>query len=218
MSLDTQSQTPPIVYSFTVNCVLSSVSGATNLQNVGSFIWGNRYWLTASTLGASENDIVLVLGKSTFESPWHKKDFKLLSFCRFHDYFIAGSSEDSSIYRIEYGYSKNGEAIDCYYETADFSQQGFIIKGKELILSCDRSGAYDLSVGYSTDGGITYTDTDVDLTQESGQSAGMTKRINISFMAPSVRFRVRTNGIDRPFSVDELRLYYRLTPSRGDIV
>jgi len=218
MYLDAQNQTVPVVNAFTVNWVLSSTSGATNLQNVGSFIWGNRYWLAASTLGATENDIVLILGKSTFESPWHKKDFKLLSFCRFGESFIGGSSEDGSIYRLEYGYSKNGSTIDSYYETADFGQSGFIMKGKELMLSCERSGEYDLSVGYSTDGGLTYTDIEVDLTQESGQSDGMTKRLNINFMAPSVRFRVRTNGIDRPFSVDELRLYYRLTTSRGDIV
>lgn len=217
MYLDDQTQTVPKVYGFTVNWVLSSASGATNLQNVGSFIWANRYWLAAATLGAEENDVVIILGKSTFESPWHKKDFKLLSFCRFQDYFIAGSSEDGSIYRLEYGYSKNGAVMDSFYETADFEQSGFIIKGKELLVSCDRSGSYDLSVGYSTDGGLTYTDKTIDLTQDSGEELGLIKRLNVNFMAPSVRFRVRTNGIDQPFAVDEIRCYHRLTPSRGTI-
>jgi len=58
---------------------------------------------------------------------------------------------------------------------------------------------------------------DVDLTQESGQVASLTKRLNISFMASQVRFRVRINAADKPFSVDNLSVYYRLSPQRGEV-
>lgn len=207
----------PYLEGFTVNWILSSASGASVLQNVASFVWLNRYWLAAATLNATENDVVIVLGKSSFESPWHKRDFKILSFCRFQDIFIGGSSEDGSLYQLETGYSKNSSAMDSYYETRDLSEDNFIIKGRELLVTADRSGPYNLYVGWSTDGGLTYTEKTIDLTRESGESLSFTTRLNISFMADRVRFRVRTNAADQPFSVDELRLYYRLTPQRGSL-
>lgn len=207
----------PFVNSFTVNWVLSSASGARVLQNVASFIWLNRYWLAAATLGADNNDIVIVLGKSTFGSPWHQKDFTLLSFCRFQDIFIAGSSIDGKLYRLEYGYSKDGSAMDSFYETRDFSNDDFQMKGRELLITCDKSGSYNLSVGYSTDGGTTYTNTNVDLTRDSGEALSFTKRLNNNWMSDSIRFRVRINAADQPFSVDALRAYYRPTLMRGTL-
>lgn len=207
----------PVVNGFTVNWIVSSASGAAVLQNVASFIWLNRYWLAAATLGASENDIVLVLGKSTFGSPWHKRDFKLLSFCRFLDVFIAGSSEDGSIYRLEYGYSKNGSAMDSYYETRDFSFDDFQMKGREILVTADRSGPYDLFVGWSTDGGLTYEEKEVDLTRDDGASLSFTKRLNVNFMSDGVRFRVRTNAADQPFSVDSIKAYFRPIIQRGSL-
>ena len=207
----------PVVNSFTVNWVLNSGAGINTLQNVASIIILNRYWLAAATLGATENDLVVVLGKSTAGSPWHKKDFAFLSFCRIQDYYIAGSSTDGSIYRLEETYSKNGSAMDAYYETADFTKDGFQIKGREILITADRSGPYNLAFGYSTNGGLTYTETNLDLTRADGDSLSFTKKLNISFMADKVRFRVRINAADQPFSVDNIRLFYRLTPQRGTV-
>lgn len=207
----------PLVDGFTVNWVLSSASGASVLQNVASIIILNRYWLAAATLGAAHNDILLVLGKSTFGSPWHKKDFAFLSFCYFNGIYIASSSIDGSLYHLEYGFSKDGSAMDSFYETKDFQEDGFIIKGREVLVNVDRSGPYNLSFGWSTDGGTTYTERSIDLTQESGEKLNIVSRQNINFMAENVRFRVRINAADRPFSVDELHCYYRLTPQRGTI-
>lgn len=207
----------PYAESFTVNWILNSGSGINTLQNVASIVILNRYWLAAATLGADANDIVVVLGKSTFGSPWHQKDFAFLSFCRFQDYYIAGSSADGSIYRLEYGYSKNGEDMDSFYETADFSKDNFQIKGRELLVTADRTGPYNLSVGWSTDGGETWTEKDMDLTRATGDSLSFVKKFNIGFMSDSVRFRVRINGADQPFSVDELKCYFRITPQRGTI-
>ncbi|MCI0562720.1 MAG: hypothetical protein MN733_29925, partial [Nitrososphaera sp.] len=207
----------PFVDSFTVNWILNSGAGVNTLQNVASLIVLNRYLLAAATLGADENDVVIVLGKSTFGSPYSKKDFKFLSFVRYQDMYLAGSSEDGSIYRLEETYAKNGSAMDSLYETADFSKDGFQIKGRELHVTADRSGPYNLSVGWSIDGGLTWTERTMDLTRESGDSLSYTKRFNINTMSDSIRFRVRTNGADQPFSVDELRFYYRLSPQRGTL-
>jgi hypothetical protein len=208
----------PTVEGFTVNWVLSSSSGASVLQNVASFVWLNRYWLSAATLSADNNDIVIVRGKSTFDSPWHTKDFALLTFCRFQDIFIAGSSVDGSLYQLETGYSKNGSAMDSYYETKDFSEDNFFLKGRELLVQTDRSGPYNLTVGYSVDSGLNWTDKSIDLTRETGESLSFTKRLNISYMRDQVRFRVRINAADQPFSVDSITEYHRTSPQRGSIL
>jgi len=207
----------PFVDSFTVNWVLSTTSGAAVLQNVASFVWLNRYWLAAATLGASENDIVVVLGKSTAKNPWHQKDWSLLSFCRFINVFVGGSSVDGSLFELESSYSKAGEAMDSFYETRDFSNSELQMKGRELLITCDRMGPYDLDLGWSTDGGETYQEVSVDLTQDDGASMSFTKKFNINFMGEKVRFRVRSNAVDKPFSVDGLRLYFRQTLQRGTL-
>lgn len=216
MSTTNTSQTPS-VDSFTVNWVLATGLGINTLQNVASIVILNRYWLAAATLGATENDIVIVRGKSTFGSPWHKKDFAFLSFGRFLDYYIAGSSLDGSIYRLETGYSKDGEAMDAFYETKDFTSNNFQMKGREILVTADRSGPYDLSVGWSTDGGQTYTEKAIDLTRDDGEPLSFTKRLNIGFMSDSVRFRVRINEADQPFAVDEIESYYQKSIQRGEI-
>jgi hypothetical protein len=213
----TDSANAPSIDSFTVNWILDSGLGINTLQNVASVVILNRYWLAAATLGADENDIVVVLGKNTFGSPWHKKDFPFLSFCRFQDYYIAGSSTDGSIYRLESGYSKDGSAMDSFYETADFSKDEFQLKGRELLVTADRTGPYNLSVGWSIDGGLSYTEKSMDLTRDDDASLSFTQKFNVSFMSNSVRFRVRINAADQPFSVDEMKCYYRLSPQRGSL-
>lgn len=213
----TSASSVPFVDSFTINWILSNGTGVNTLQNVASFVWLNRYWLAAATLGATSNDIVIVNGKSTAGSPWQKKDFAFLSFCRFQDYFIAGSSTDGSIYRLETGYSKNGSAIDSYYETKDFSVSGFCIKIYEVLVTTDRLGPYVLSVGISTDGGLNYSEKTIDLTRQSGASLSFDKRLNFNIMCESFRLRFRINAADQPFSVDSAKVYYRLTAQRGSI-
>ncbi len=202
-----------------MNWVIGSLSGVNTLQNVASFVWLNRYWLSAAKIGANQNDTLIVRGKSTYGNPWHKKDFSILSFARFQDYFIAGSSVDGSIYRMEYGYSKNGDALDSFFETGDFSKSGFLMKLLELIVNLDRSGPYSLSVGISIDGGITYTEKLIDLTRAtSTTNLGFTKKVIAgNVMADKFRLRFRTNSIDCPFSIDEITAFYRPSPIRGSL-
>jgi len=218
MSTDDATQVPYITGT-TVNWVTGDVAGINTLQNVASFVWLNRYWLSAATLGATENDIVIVRGKSTFQSPWHKKDFAILSFVRFQDYFVAGSSTDGSLYRMETGYSKAGEAMDSFYETADFDKSGFLLKLLEIIVATERSGPYDLSIGISTDGGISFTEKTIDLTRASlTQNISFTKKLIAgNVMADKFRIRIRINAADQPFSVDNLSIFYRLSPIRGSL-
>lgn len=209
----------PYVTGTTVNWILGSGSGVNTLQNVASFVWLNRYWLSAATLGAMANDIVIVRGKSTFNSPYHKKDFSILSFCRFQDYFIAGSSTNGDIYRLETGYSKDGAAMDSFYETADFDKSGFLLKLLEIVVNTERSGPYNLNVGISIDGGISWTEKTIDLTRQSltQNSSFVKKLIAGSIMSDKFRLRVRINAADQPFSVDGITVYHRLSLMRGSI-
>lgn len=206
--------TAPEVESFTVNWIVGA-GGVNTLQNVASVVILNRYWLAAATLGSEANDIVIVLGKNTYNSPFHKKPWAFLSFCRFQDFFVAGSSEDGSLYRLESGYSQNGEAMDSYFQTQEFTSDDFQFRILEIHITCDRSGPYNLYLGWSLDGGLTWTEKAIDLTRESGESLTFTKILNVLITTDSIRFRVRTNEADQPFSVDEIRAYYRLLPQRG---
>lgn len=207
----------PSLQSFTVNWILDSGGGINTLQNVSSLIILNRYLLNAATIGAAQNDIQIILGKSTSQSPWHKKDFNFLCMFRFQDYYVAGSSLDGSLYRLETGYSKDGSALDSYYETADFVEDNFQFKGKELLVTADRLGPYLLYVGWSTDGGVSWTEKTADLTRPSGGVLSWTYKFNIDFMGDQVRFRVRTNMADQPFSVDELVCNYLPQIQRGSL-
>ena len=209
----------PYVTGITFNWTLGSAGSISTLQNVASFVWLNRYWLSAATIGADSNDVIIVRGKSTFGSPFHKKDFSILSFCRFQDYFIGGSSTNGDILRLETGYSKDGAVMDSFYETQDYDKSGFLMKLLEIIVGTDRSGPYNLNVGVSTDGGITYTEKTIDLTRTSlTQNAGFVKKLIIgSFMADKFRVRFRINAADQPFSVDSAIVYYRISPVRGSL-
>lgn len=207
----------PSVQDFTVNWILSSGAGVNTLQNVASVVWLNRYWLSAATLGADSNDVIIIQGKNTFEGPWMQKDWNILMFCRFQNILIGGSSTDGSLYRLDYGYSKAGDAMDSYFETADLSNDEFQMKGLEMLVTADRTGPYDLNVGWSTDSGETWTEKQMDLTRDDGASLSYTKQFNIFYLSDTVRFRVRINAADQPFSCDEILSYYRETPQRGTL-
>lgn len=226
MSTDDATEVPSLS-SFTVNWIIGTASGVNTTQNVASFVWANRYWLSAATVGAAANDIVVVRGKSTFESPWHTKDFRLLSFTRFQNNFIGCSSRNGEIYKLETGYSKEGTGfedqfgdtvrLNSVYETGDFSQSGFFMRLYEMLVTADRLGPYPLYISVSVDGGLTWTDYSMDLTRPSGGSLSFTKKFNFNFRTDSFRLRVTTTARDNPFSVDEIRVRYRLLPMRGSL-
>jgi hypothetical protein len=207
----------PVVTSVTVNWVKGTGVQAQVLQNVASYVWRNRYWMAAAGPGATANDTVLIRGKKTFGSPWQLKDFPLLSFTRYQDSLYAGSSQDGSIFQIDTGHSKNGVAIDSYFQTGDFTFGGFYINPMEILVEVERSGSYSMTVGMSIDRGNTWTDFNVDLTA-STFAPSYTKKLNLPTLnTDRIRFRVRTNGVDKPFEVHRLIFYYRIEAARGSI-
>ena len=187
------------------------------LQNVASFFWKNRYWMSAASTSSETNDTILIRGKKTFKSPWQLKDWPILSFCRFQDNLYGGSSVDGSIYQLDTGYSKDGSAMDSYFETGDFTFMGNHIFCSEVEIEVERLGSYNLSFGISIDRGNTWTEYDISLEESTFVTSYWVRLFVESGTTPYVRFRVRTNGVDQPFEVHNLRVYYEISNARGSL-
>jgi hypothetical protein len=205
------------VGSVTINWVKGTGVQPQTLQNVASFFWRNRYWMSAASSSSAYNDIILVRGKKTFKSPWQLKDWPILSFCRYQDGFYGGSSVDGSIYQLDVGYSKDSAALDSFFETGDFTFMGNHIHCHEVELEVERTGSYNLKFGISIDRGATWTEYDVPVTASTFIPSYWVKLYIDPGTTPYIRFRVRTNGIDQPFEVHNLRAYYEIRTARGSL-
>jgi hypothetical protein len=206
----------PSIPSVTINWVVGTVGQPQTLQNVASAYWRNRYWLSAAGSGALANNTILVRGKKTFNSPWMLKDWNILSFTRFFDSLYGGSSVDGSIYKLDTGYSKNGLALDSYFETHDFTFGGFTCQLVELLVEAERTGPWNLNVGVSVDGGNTFDTYTMDLTPSTYDNEYI-KRINLSYTTTRFRLRFSTNGVDTPFQVHRCIAFYKLQGVRGSL-
>jgi hypothetical protein len=209
---------PPVISSVTINWATGIAGQPQVLQNVASFFWRNRYWLSAAQVGATANNIILIRGKKTFNSPWQLKDWPILSFTRYLDNLIATSSVDGSIYQLDTGYSANGTAFDSIFETGDFSFKGFQVMVLEIMLETERLGPYTLFVGTSTDQGQTWIDTAIDLTLPTGAPPTMWKKINnLNITTDKIRLRFYTNQVDQPWQVHTCVVYYKPSLQRGTV-
>lgn len=206
----------PIVNSVTINWVVGNGIQPQTLQNVASAYWRNRYWLSAAGPSATENNLILIRGKKTFQSPWMLKDWSILSFTRFQDSLYGGSSVDGSILLLDSGYSKAGVMMDSYFETGDFVFGGFTGNFVELLVEFERVGSWTVAVGYSVDGGNTFVETNINVSTSTFDS-NFIKRININVTTTRIRFRFRTNGVDTPFQVHRCIAFYKLGVERGSI-
>lgn len=207
----------PVVNSVTINWIAGTGIQPQTLQNVASVYWRNRYWLSAAGPSATSNNIILIRGKKTFQSPWMLKDWNILSFTRFQDSLYGCSSVDGSIYQLDNGYSKAGAAIDSYFETGDFVFGGFTANVVEIDVEAERTGSWNLFVGWSFDGGNTWIEKTIDLSASSFDSNYIKRIQNVNVTTTRIRFRFRTNGIDTPFQVHRAIIYYKLEVERGSI-
>lgn len=209
---------PPSVESVTINWVSGSGTQPQVLQNVASFFWRNRYWLSAAGPGATANNTILVRGKKTFQSPWQLKDWNILSMCRYLDNFYGTSSLDGSIYQLDTGYSKDGSPLNSVFETGDFTFKGFQVVVVEIMIELQRNGPYNLLIGTSTDQGQTWVDHSASLTQVAGHSYSYWYKINnLNLTTDKMRLRFLINGIDQPWQVHNAVVYYKMTSARGTI-
>lgn len=215
MSAGTSSREPS-VDSVTINWIVGTAGAIRSEQLVHGIAWNGRYWTNVSELGQSANNLMIIRGRKTFSSPWQlKRGWSMLALFIFNDALYAGSSTNSNIYRLDFGYSANGAALDSFFESGDMTgdEPDFKKTLMQMIADYELMGDnadYDLSVGISTDRGETFTERTVDL-QGTGRT---TKALNVIKSASQFRFRFRTNGIDQPFIMHGLDALYRPTKFR----
>jgi hypothetical protein len=206
----------PSVTSVTINWVVGTAGQPQTLQNVASTYWRNRYWLSAAGPSATSNNLILIRGKKTFNSPWMLKDWNILSFARYFDSLYGGSSIDGSIYQLDSGYSEAGLPMDSHFETGDFTFGGFTANLVELLVEAERSGPWNLSIGVSIDGGNTFDTYLMDLTPSTFDNEYI-KRIHVNYTTTRFRLRFSTDGVDTPFQVHRCLAFYTLSGVRGSI-
>lgn len=214
----TSGNNPPVVRSVTLNWVAGTGLQQPVLQNVASFVWRNRYWLSAAGAGSTINNTILIRGKKTFGSPWQLKDWNILSFTRYLDNFYGTSSVDGSIYQLDTGFSKDGGPINSIFETGDFTFGGFQAQVREIVIETQRIGPWNLAVSWSTDMGQTWVTKFVDLTLASGASFSYWKKVNNqNLTTDKLRVRFFTNTVDQPWQVHNCLIYYTLSSQRGSV-
>lgn len=206
----------PYVDDVTINWVNTDGVSVQTLQNVASIPWHNRYWLSAALRGSDHDNIVIIRGKKTYGAPWQKKSWSILSYNIYHGNLYGGSSVDGSIFRLDYGTNLNGVAMDSYFETGDFEKGGFIFQILEVEVEVERLGPYPLKFGISTDKGLTFTEKDIDLT-ETGGPLTYVKKLLFNITTDKARLRVRTSGLDQPFQVHNVIVWYQISAARGSI-
>lgn len=207
----------PLVNDVTINWITgASAAQVRSNQIIHGVSWKGRYWFDASEVGQSANNIVIIRGKKSFGYPWHmKRSWSIIPFLIFNDTLYGGSSVDGKIYRLDFGYSLAGSAMDSFFETGDLvgddpDLQKVLL---QIIVDYEKMGDnadYDLTVGYSTDRGETWTEKTIALTG-TGRA---TKALNVIARSVQFRFRWRSNAIDAPFLVHGLDGIYRPTKFR----
>lgn len=206
----------PSVDSVTINWITGTEGAISSEQLVHGIAWNGRYWTDVSELGEEANNLMLIRGRKTFNSPWQlKRDWHMLALFIFNDSLYGGSSTDSKIYKLDTGYSANGAALDSFFETGDMvgDEPDFEKSIMQIISDYEKMGAnsaYNLSVGVSIDRGETWTERTISLLG-IGRT---TKALNLFKSGHQFRFRLRTNGIDQPWIAHGLDALYRPTKFR----
>lgn len=216
----TDADRQPEVEDTTVNWVKGGPNENQTTQNVASWVWNSRYWLSAARQGSEENDVILVRGKREYAEPWTRKQWNFLSFAEYQDNFYGGSSVDGKICRLDTGYRLGDSAMESLFETGDISGDGesgrfAMVELLEIGLVAELMGEYNLTVGVSTDRGTTWTDKTISLSGTGRKKL----QLNVNHRGDYFRIRLKTSGIDQPFEVHELFAHYRvLNTTRASLV
>lgn len=206
----------PFVDSVTINWIEGTEGQVRSEQLVHGISWNGRYWTDVSELGEDANNLMLIRGRKTFNSPWQlKRGWSMLALFIFNDSLYGGSSVDSNIYKLDTGYSANGAALDSYFEGGDLigDDPDFQKSLAQVIVDYELMGEnadYDLSVGVSTDRGTTFTEKSINLEGTGRQ----TKALNMGARARQFRPRFRTNGVDQPWIAHGIDMLYQTTKFR----
>ena len=167
---------------------ISYTQGGTAANAIHLAGWRNRPWISASSGTATTNNVVLVKSRLPLNS-WMPYDLQIGPMVQFNDNFYAGASTHSAIYRLDYGTSDDGRAINWLWETRD--EMWGLPNNKKYLLEMGadfkKGTATNAKLGFSKDYGTTYTDRTINM---NGSGRGSTKQNINGGMAFSYRFRI----------------------------
>lgn len=172
---------------------------STRLQAIN---YKNRYLLTGSTTAANNyNDIVLVKTRTPLDN-WMVYDWQVSSLSKWNTYLYGGISQSANVARFDYGSNDNGAAINAYWTWGDqhWDRLSYKKNLKEIygFYIPTRSSA-NTYIGYSYDGGSTWTNKTVDMT---GSTYFGTKKLLINGgVGNAFRFRIGNSSLDQSFNV-----------------
>jgi hypothetical protein len=185
----------PELLSVTINWF----QGSANLQPIHIRDWNNRLWVSASTGTATSNNVELV--KSRYpSSSWVPYTMNIGAITKFNDLFYGGASTSAAIYRMDYGDNDDGVAIDWYWTSRD-EVWGSPWLNKQLYeISSDfrKNNAINAYVGYSIDGGVSYTEKPVIM---SGSGRSTDRRFVGSGKSQSYRIKIGDRAKDEKATI-----------------
>lgn len=119
---------------------------------MASTVWDNRYWLalTTATTDTVNDDVLVVSNQNVFTS----FDIHAGGFTQFKDnLYHSDSTATGNIYLDNQGFADNGNSINAYIKTKDFSmgdltQDSFI---DSIWPSMDNLGSFNVAVNYFVD-------------------------------------------------------------------
>lgn len=196
----------------TVNWNTGSTSTVTT-QGVATIVFKNRYLLAGALTGSTTNNLLIARGKRIYGTPWIRLgQFNILAFCIFNNTLYAAAADSAGLLKLDIGNSANGAALDSYWETRDEVGNADEIFNKRwpvIIVTGQRKGNYNLNVDVSLDSGVTYNSRYAKTISLSGTGRFQQELRYPDLRSKQIRVRVRTNGIDQPFEVESIKVFWR---------
>lgn len=206
------SETSPELDDITINWS-TGTAGTSSTQGVASIVWENRYWLAGALVGSTYNNALILRGKRVYGGPWIRlSGFNILAMCAYNGELYGAKSDSDDIVKLDTGYNLNGSALDSTWETRDEvggPDEIFIKRWPLIIIAGQRKGNYNLTVDVSTDGGTTFPVALQKTISLSGTGRFQQELRYGSLMGKQLRVRVRTNGVDQPFEVSSIRMFWK---------
>ena len=158
-----------------------------------------RYWVTAASGAASNNNIAMVRSRGNTNA-WMFYDLQINDLFKYQDNYYALASTHSAIYRLEDGENDNGEAIHWHYETGDIEWGAPWVRKELLKLTVEFRGddAANSKIGWSRDSGSTWGESDLDMSAAGRDSKTFFINGGNAF---DFRFRVRNSTLDEDASI-----------------
>ena len=207
------------------------LEGGEQLTPMCSIIHEHKYYLSVATLteeGESfkiNNDILTINKNGDFEKI---KGLNVAGFTIFRDRLYAGASDSGFIYLLEEGYSDNTREVEAYVETADYNfnyefRKNLLNHYKNLFqIYCEGKISVDnISIGYSFDGGNTWSDIEIIMSSLKGHEVignifKVKRYLPFGKQGKIIRFRIKGKTLTDFIEVHLLRAFIKISPITGE--